>query len=293
MDELALIILNYNSFEDTLKCVKQLQSFNETFKIIIVDNKSTDESFQMLKKEKIENENTILIETDKNGGYSYGNNYGVKYAEKIFKLKTIAILNPDVIIPNVSILKKMYKYLYEDEKYAMIGGIPIEAGRISISSAGWEIPSYKKVVLDRSLFVGSLFKSRSDLYMINDHLAKIECLVGCFFMIKLDVFKKINYFDEGVFLYNEENILGIKVKKEGYQGVIAPRLLYYHNHDFSKESQNLSLMNKMKKLKIRYISRRYLIKKYYKRYLVPFLFFIEGSNALKISLGHLKNKISR
>ena len=40
-------------------------------------------------------------------------------------------------------------------------------------------------------------------------------------MIKSEAIKRINYFDENVFLYYEENILGEKLKNVGYDLIVC------------------------------------------------------------------------
>ena len=48
----------------------------------------------------------------------------------------------------------------------------------------------------------------------------VEAVSGCFFMIKSEALKRVNYFDENVFLYYEENILGEKLRNSSYTLVI-------------------------------------------------------------------------
>ena len=80
-NQVAVIILNYKSWEETIKeadlCNEYLGVKFED--IVIVDNASPNESAEMLKKEN-RNRNYVLIESDKNAGYAVGNNIGMRYA---------------------------------------------------------------------------------------------------------------------------------------------------------------------------------------------------------------------
>lgn len=101
-----VIVLNWNNYEDTINCLISLFKIKGSdFKIILVDNGSTDESLHKIMEwtqnrfnargEKLPyNSNTvyhyknnelptelILVETSYNLGYSGGNNVGIKYAE--------------------------------------------------------------------------------------------------------------------------------------------------------------------------------------------------------------------
>ena len=51
MYKVGLIVLNYNSADDTIKCVKKLNSFNKSYHIIVVDNCSTDNSLDKIRSE--------------------------------------------------------------------------------------------------------------------------------------------------------------------------------------------------------------------------------------------------
>lgn len=73
-----IIILNWNKFGDTKKCVESLK--NITYKdvfINIVDNASSDDSCNLLSKEF---PSLTLIRSAKNKGYAGGMNIGIQYA---------------------------------------------------------------------------------------------------------------------------------------------------------------------------------------------------------------------
>ena len=74
----ACIILNYNDAETTRKLVQKIREYTAFQYIVVVDNRSNDNSFTVLKE--LESEKVKVIETDRNGGYGYGNNEGIKYA---------------------------------------------------------------------------------------------------------------------------------------------------------------------------------------------------------------------
>ena len=46
-----IIVLNYNNYKDTIECIKSLEALNyHNYKIVIIDNKSTDDSNIILKE---------------------------------------------------------------------------------------------------------------------------------------------------------------------------------------------------------------------------------------------------
>lgn len=289
---IALIILNYNSKEDTIKCVKNLQSFNAKYHLIVVDNCSTDNSYQDLLKEFKNQFNVDVLKTQKNDGYSAGNNYGIKFAIKNYNVSIVGILNPDVIILNENTISNLAQRLESNRQYAIIGGATHNAdGKFNIRYAAWKIPTSFELLRGQSLITSSPNKE-SRFKEIEPGLLKVECVAGCFFLAKVSVLEEINFLDENVFLYNEENILGIKCKRAGYLEIVDINEAYIHNH-VHKKNENIPFMKKINITKNTYNSRKYLCKKYYSKKLLPVLWGIERVNKIYLVLAYLKNSLIR
>ena len=74
--KVAIIILNYNDSENTIRYVNEISNYDILNKIVIVDNHSNKEN-EYEKLLKLASDKVDVIRSDKNGGYSYGNNYGL------------------------------------------------------------------------------------------------------------------------------------------------------------------------------------------------------------------------
>ena len=75
MKKVAAVVLNYNTPKDTINCVNLLKSQKDIDLLpIVVDNKSTDDSIEIFKREL----DARLIKNNENKGYSAGNNLGLK-----------------------------------------------------------------------------------------------------------------------------------------------------------------------------------------------------------------------
>ena len=89
------VILNFNDGETVARLVHMIHDYDYLEKIVLVDNHSTDDSWeqlQVLKDEKVD-----LIRTEKNGGYGYGNNTGIRYAIEHNGATHVLVANPDVV----------------------------------------------------------------------------------------------------------------------------------------------------------------------------------------------------
>ena len=91
----SVIVLNFNAKEFLVNCIDSIFDSNyQNFEVILVDNASSDQTYQIC-KEKHPKINLIINE--KNLGYCGGNNIGIKSAKGEF----IIILNPDTVVdPN-------------------------------------------------------------------------------------------------------------------------------------------------------------------------------------------------
>ncbi len=134
----AIIILNYNSKNDTIRYVNQIKDYKILDTIIVVDNNSSNPNeFQDL--EALKSDKIYVIKSDRNGGYSYGNNFGLKFLESLNeKYDFIVISNPDVEVPEVS-FEKCFLELEENEKVAVCAPIMLDKNGNHIRRSCWKI----------------------------------------------------------------------------------------------------------------------------------------------------------
>lgn len=106
--KVGIVILNYNTAEDTINCIDSIKkTTNISYCIYVVDGCSTDTSFEVLSP--LNNSKEIkVVKVPINGGFSYGNNIGIKLAIKD-GCDYVLISNPDVVYYKNSIDSMIYK----------------------------------------------------------------------------------------------------------------------------------------------------------------------------------------
>ncbi len=253
----GIIILNYNDSENTTKMIQQIKNFKTLSKIIIVDNKSTDDSVKKLKK--LAKDNVILLEAKKNKGYSYGNNIGLKYLEQHTDCEYVIISNPDILVNENTILE-MTQVLEKNKNISFLGPVIIERG---VEIKGWKIPTYFVELLSTINFfhryATKLQRYKEEYY--KKRLTKVDVIHGAFFLARMKDFKELGYFDEGTFLYYEENIIGTKAKQKNKHIYVDTSLSVVHALSQSVDKS----LNKIKKYKTIKKSMFYFEEKYQKR----------------------------
>ena len=256
MKELSFVIINYNDSDTTIKLLNNIKNYKILKEIVIVDNKSTDDSIKKLEN-FTDNKITLLV-NDENKGYSSGMNLGAKYLlEKYYNINII-FSNSDIIIKNEQDLATLNSKITDD--IVLVGPLVNEHGNIN---RGWKLSTPFKESLYNIPYFHNKFKKRflyySDEYYSNE-ISYVDVVSGCFFLINGDFLKKIGYFDDNIFLYYEENILASKIKKENKKVIIDNEVEIIHDHSVTID-KSIKRINKYKELKK---SQKYYVTNYLK-----------------------------
>lgn len=260
----AVIVLNYNSRNETIKYVNEIKNYDSLDTILVVDNKSTNQD-EFKELQKLKSDKVYVILTDKNGGYSYGNNFGLKFLENFgINYDYVVISNPDVEVKEEA-FKACFKELKENDKIAVCAPIMLNGNGDHIRRSSWKMrrPGIDMINSSRlnEVFFYKWFRDgeyKEEEYK-NPKL-EVECVSGAFFAIKYDLFKQIGFFDENVFLFYEEDILANKLQKLGYKEMSLNTVSFKHF-----ESQTISkAMSYFKKIKRLQTSKMYYQKTYNK-----------------------------
>lgn len=236
MDDVVALILNYNSYNLSMEAVDNLISIAK-IKIVLVDNCSTDDSYNILMK-KFKDENQVkIIRTDKNLGYASGNNFGFKYIRKnISNAKYVMLMNPDIHIKNESVINELRKILDANLDYSVASCQLIFNNKWrGYTDFGWRRPSKKHLFWAGTLLGRFLLKNVNYEYTeckINKNIlfVDVDVVPGCFFMARITDLDRVGYFDERTFLYFEETILSKKLSLNGKKELILLNEFVFHNH---------------------------------------------------------------
>lgn len=229
---IGIVILNYQNYQETITCVDNIRKTNKdlVYKIYIVDNCSPNESYEIMREKFSGQEDISILLSDKNGGFSYGNNIGFKAAISDGCDK-ILCTNSDVEFNNDSIIN-MVKAMDQFDDCAVVGP--------KVYCADGTVQNSNKGILTASVFIFhhkpflwlDLFgKNRKYTYKRYkyDRPIQIDGMVsGCCFLIKSAILNEIGYLDENVFLYHEEDILGAKLRRKQYKVILEPASQIIH-----------------------------------------------------------------
>ncbi|WP_164508064.1 glycosyltransferase family 2 protein [Lapidilactobacillus wuchangensis] len=216
--KVAIIVLNYNNYSDTIECIKNIRKVNySNYEIVVVDNHSTDNSRKHLEVALFANE--VFLQASTNRGYAAGNNIGIKYA-LMNDADYLCILNNDVEV-DPDFLTVLVDAL---EKNSQIG------------VAGPKICDFKnrREVQSAGAMVNMNYGRATDLYKgedidkISQSVISCDYVGGACMMIRASLVQSVGYIPENYFLFYEENEWCAKFKKHGYQIACITKATIWH-----------------------------------------------------------------
>lgn len=253
--KIGIVIVNYNDFKTTKRLIENIKDYKCLKQIVVVDNNSTDDSFEQLKEFE---SNRITIIKNSSRHFSSGLNVGAKCLIKKVGDCNIIFSNSDVIIKGEEDLKKLSSNINSD--VVIVGPTINENGKLN---RGWKLPTTNQEILFNIPLLSRYFKKKYLLYgeeVYKDNKTYVDVVSGCFFLVDSKFLVENDYFDENTFLYYEEQIFATKVKEKGKKALIDNRVEIIHDHSVSID-KSVKRINKHKILKE---SQRYFAKQYLK-----------------------------
>ncbi len=212
METVAVIIPNYNGQKYLSDCLKSLrkQSFQD-FKVIMVDNGSSDGSISVVKRDFPE---VQIIGLSENTGFANAVNVGIKETGA----KYVFLLNNDTVCEE-GVLDALVKVL--DKKKSVFS---VQAKMLQIKE-----PHLIDDAGDYYCALGWAFAPSKDKDN-SRYSRRINVTSACAgaAMYRREVFEEIGYFDEAHFCYLEDVDVGYRARLYGYDNVMEPGAIVYH-----------------------------------------------------------------
>lgn len=217
----SIIILSYNQIDYTSMCLNSIREYTTDveYEIIVIDNNSTFETVEYLKKQK----DIVLICNHENKGFAGGCNQGIE----ISKGKYIVLLNNDTIVTH-KWLSNMLKMFDEYTDLSLIGPLTNSTvGKQMISvSYGTEINMMQKFAFE--------------LAEKNVKPWRALRLVAFCIVVKRDIFDEIGKFDTRFAIGNyEDDDFNIRCLLAGKKMAVCRDSFIHHFMNISFKNNDL------------------------------------------------------
>ena len=273
--KLALVVLNYNDADNTLKVLGNTANYGVFDKVIVVDNASNDDSRIRLKSYCEDNEKIYFVENHENKGYGAGNNIGIFVAKKL-GMDLALIANPDTDFEE-RVIKVLKSAMEKNENIGICAPLvetsDVYGSRENVLNGAscWPMRDFLHSLAEngpicRRIFTKSLHYDRN---FYNAKIRKVGAVLGALLMVRVDAFIKVGGYDEKMFLYGEEDLLSKKMEGIGLKTAVITGYKYKHIHSASIKKSLKSLYSRQK---IREESTMYFYKNYLKINLLQQIF---------------------
>ena len=211
----AIVIVIWNGMADTLEC---LGSFRvDTYpnrEIIIVDNGSKDDSVAAIKAGFPE---AVILQTGKNLGFTGGNNVGIQYAIKE-GVDYIYLLNNDTLVESDA-LERLVEAAEANPAAGLVAPVIHD---FDPPQAIWFAGS----VVD--LRRGAAWHDNKRQPTRDEMPYEVPWVTGCAMMLRADLLRRLEGFDDRYFLSWEDVDLSIRLRNEGQKLLVVPAARIYH-----------------------------------------------------------------
>lgn len=261
--KLSVIIVSWNTRDLTRDALASV--YRETkdidFEVIVVDNKSSDDSVAMIKREFPQ---VKLIENTNNDGFSKGNNLGLKIATGEY----LMLLNSDTIVLD-NALGKLVEYIALNSDTMMVGPRLLNTDMTFQHSCRRNLPdiwnSFFHLFGLVRLFPKSKLINNYKKYNDDPNVTEpVTALSGAAMLFRRSVYDRIGGLDERFFMYGEDLDFCKRVFDQGWITMyVSDAKIIHHGGGSSKKRRTQSLIN--------FYDAMWL---YYQKHFAPQYFFL-------------------
>lgn len=286
MGRFIFVVLHYKTLEDTIECIKSLESIDyNKIKIVIVDNASNNGSIESL-EDKYKNNNKIhIIKSKINLGFAKGNNLGFIYAKEKLNANYICLLNNDTIINDKNFVNKCIEEYYKEDYHILgpdiislvdfkhqnlhknsVWTIKDSITDIIMTSTYIYMPIVNRVIRKTRKIISNIKKDKKQnqvncenkkIILKND---KQGVLHGCCLIFSPIYVERFDGLYNKTFMYREEVILNLIAHKLNLKMEYNPELKVFHKEGSSTKFVYNDKKKEMNKYKFYLKSSKLLLK---------------------------------
>lgn len=258
MIKVSVIIVNYNTFTLTSECIRSVIAYTRdiSYEIILVDNASTEKDASLFLTEY---PHIKLIRSEKNGGFAYGNNLGIRQATGEY----ILLLNSDTLLTEDSI-SICSEYLDINKNIGVLGcRMVFPDNRIQYTARRFRSINWELLDLFRFIPLLMSYRHRSKRmlgkYFRHNETVEADWVNGAFFMFPRKILNELpgNKLDDRFFMYAEDQLWCWQIKRLGYRIVFYAETTIIHiNSGSTALEKQLSLRTVIRKNELEIIRER-------------------------------------
>jgi N-acetylglucosaminyl-diphospho-decaprenol L-rhamnosyltransferase len=236
--DLGIVIVNWNTRDLLRRCLQTVLTSEGDFhyRVVLVDNASTDGSADMVRQEFPTVE---VIASPTNGGFSYGNNLGLRHLGYRGAGNVAAdapryalLLNPDTEVPPNS-LYDMVRYMDAHPEIGVAGPkVVLEDGTLDKAcrrSFPTPLVAFYHFSGLAKLFPNSPRFARYNMTFVDENQEiEVDSVVGAYMQLRREAIQVVGLLDETFFMYGEDLDWAYRIKQAGWKVFYHPQVTIKH-----------------------------------------------------------------
>jgi GT2 family glycosyltransferase len=251
--DVSVIIINWNTrglLRDCLESVYE-QAGDVEFEVIVVDNASTDDSVDMVRKDF---EQVKLIENAENRGFATANNQAMAVANGRYVL----LLNSDTVVLDDAIARTVE--FADVHPRAAVTGCRVLNPDSTLQPTCFMFPSILNMLLSSTylykVFPTSRFFGRERMtWWDRNDVRQVDVVTGCFMLVRRSAIDKVGMMDERFFMYAEETDWCYRFKENGWEVVFTPAARIIHLGGQSTAKRPVAMIVQLRLSILRFIRK--------------------------------------
>lgn len=225
----AIIILNYRTPQLVIDCLKSLENQIEIGydQVIVVDNASGDNSVELLQQTITENQWfswVQLLPSSVNGGFSAGNNLGIKAIEA----EAYLLLNSDTIVRPGALSSLLHAWKTHPEAGLISPRLEWPDSTPQISCFRYHSPLSQLIDAAATGIVTKLLQNYNVPLEVSNTPYQPQWTSFACVLIRREVIEQIGFMDEGYFMYFDDVDYCRRVNQAGWQILHWPEARVVH-----------------------------------------------------------------
>lgn len=217
----GIVVLNWNEWEQTARCIESLQRLDYSpHDIIVVDNASSDDSVGQLRRAF---PSVTLLEMERNLGFAGGCNQGIVHAlaggsDYVWLLNNDTVVAPDSLSHQITFAESL--------------------GEASlIGSTIFDLDSDDRLQTMGGAYMNKWTAKVHDRLIDTDPL---DYLIGASMLVKREVFETIGMLDDWYFFYWEDADFSRRAVEAGFKIAVATDSCVYHQRSGSSGDSRIA-----------------------------------------------------
>ena len=213
----AIVLLNWNSAEDTLACIESIRKLSyENFQVVIIDNASRPAEYRELQSGCA---NELILRQKRNLGFAGGCNVGIRWALQN-GFEYVWLLNNDTVVAPES-LSELVRAMQSDPRVGIAGGIMYywnDPERIQMAGGFIDRETGRGGMLGLNELDTGQFRGAFD----------VDYVSGGMLLARSEAVRQVGLLDERFFMYYEDTDWGLRMRAGSWRVITASSAKGWH-----------------------------------------------------------------